>query len=212
MTSEFGFLNNKIDHKIPTRSLLGNPGFISRRGASTVFKANHINDLSNERQDAPHTASVAPSQSILRSILEKRCEYLEQQDKVSQEKFIATHDELKRLKASFDEKHIEKQIYEEGQWVFASAGDVLKGVTSNSLEHFTEDDQLSIVEHSDRILLVYPMKLYTKGDEQQCFMRMKSADKVTGQLCYTWVLIYENRLRNEQEKEIRYVTDFSVIA
>lgn len=66
-----------------------------------------------------------------------------------------------------------------------------------------EMDTDSVVARTgERVMLVYPMR--SDSNTGRVTMRAKTVDAVTGQLSYTWVLVYD------PESGTRAVTDFAL--
>lgn len=210
--TDLGFIRNRTDIRGPNRVLFGAPGFTSKNSVmnqSPLFKAQPETNVIKSEISPPNTLHTTANLNV--SLLEKRCEYLEKQDRQNREMLLNLTDELTRLRTQINENETLKSVYHEVQWVFGTVVDNIMGVQSDiedSCKVMDSYDASNLIqlETTGQIMLVYPMVMKDgKGEnDKQCFMRMKCIDEHTGQLSFTWVLVYE--LINDTET--RYVTYF----
>lgn len=216
--ADLGFIRNRTDLRAPNRSLVGAPSFTSKKGVmnpSQVFKGTNLHD-NQEKNDSspPPPRHVATTMSHTGPLLEKRCDFLETQEKHQREILVNTNDKLQKLQGKIEDTTLHKTMYNEMQWAFGTVNGQLMGVSSNEedsmkvMDNF-DSKNLVPVEHKNRIMLVYPMIMKETETNEQCFMRMKSINHSTGQLNYTWVMIYE-LVKGADDGVIRYVSEFSL--
>lgn len=211
-TADLGFIRNRRDLHIPNRALFGSPSFAAKTGvvlASPPLRVTH-SDASSARAEMSHS----PGNALNASVIERRCEYLEKQERQVREMLTVANDELKELRAQMSDRTMAKIIYDEAQWMYGHVSKRLLAVRSDEedsnkvMDNFLMDD-LTPLDVTGQVVLVYPMVVKVSADAEQdkrCFMRMKDVDANTGQLSYVWVLVHEI----QGGMETRYVTDFSL--
>lgn len=64
------------------------------------------------------------------------------------------------------------------------------------------DEEVEIFPDGARVVVVYPMR---KETDERVSMRVKAINNTTGQLSYTWAIIFDST------KDKRYLKDFSLI-
>ena len=79
-------------------------------------------------------------------------------------------------------------------WVYATA--------TQDVSAYTKPEG-SVAAAGSRLLLLYPMREEKGG--KHVTMRCKTVDNVTGQMDYTWILVYD------VDQQIRHVEDFSFL-
>ena len=192
MQADLGFIRNKTN--LRTRSLIGAPGNVSN---NNLVKRNSPKPA-NVIDMSTHTKSMA--HSFDQSVLEKRCEYLESQEKLQREVLQNAYATIEELKDKLEEKEkVNVQMYSEMQWIYGKSTQPVQGVASDEedsskvMQLYQETDELvEIADTETWVMLVFPMHRVTMDGGERCFMRMKTVDPSNAQLGYTWVLVYEN--------------------
>lgn len=113
----------------------------------------------------------------------------------------ASHVEEEKKTSSTSVDHSVSSVATQGTMPYDEAHVVYATVTQDGL--MNSNGAATGVEPGQRVVLVYPMT--SDGDDGIVTMKMKSIHKVTGQLSYTWVRVYD------PNTETRYVTDFSLL-
>lgn len=216
---DLGFIPNNRS-MAPNRLFFGSPGHPSKKGVAALSQTSKLNVVEDAKGD------LAPD-----DLITKRTDYLETQERRLTATVSETKSETNRLNDLLNEnkdsqkvvvanmnkmKQNLRKLFDQMQTVYGKVGDELFGITCDEADI---DDTLNMYRKHELnvtplnnsgawILLTYPMEEVSLSDtHKQCFMKCKTANKETGQLCFHWVVIFEER----DGKEIKYISEFSLL-
>lgn len=143
-----------------------------------------------QRQPSSSSSALADAKRV--AILAERMQILKKEKTMEEETPPLRKEVAKKRKAS-EEREEEGCDERVDHWVFGTASSPL----------LDKDTGEEVAKAGERILLVYPMK----NDEEsgKVHMRVKRANPVTGQLSYSWVVVYD------PDTDARNVHDFSMV-
>ena len=218
---DLGFIPNNRS-SAPNKNFFGGTGHPSKKGVTY----SQVSRLNNE--------SSLPVGIGTEELIAKRTDWLESQEKKLTATLNETRSDAHRLHNIIDEhvselsERIEKskhdtistqnakQLFNEMQMVYGKVSTVLYGFDCNS-EPYSELESYKLTpdkfdleikaSKNEWIVLMYPMESVTCGDKVKQLMRRKSIDQVTGQLFFSWVVVYES----DEVSEERSISQFSLL-
>jgi len=199
--NELGFINRGRFTSVTSTTMTGSNGFPSKKigvGAPTKVMVR-----------PPVQEDVSQS-----ALIQKRCDYLETQEKKLSESVTTT---TSTLRESFDRRS--EDLFRECQWIYGRTTRHLKGVSCSekvqtSLERYRSCrsmDEMGVKEICPAgrwVHLTYPMeRVDISPTHHQVLMRCKTVDPSTGQISICWAILSESK----DGKTTKFVKDFSMV-
>lgn len=197
--NDLGFINSRGRYNgVTSTTMVGSNGFSSKKiGVG-----------------APQKVMVrVQDEASQQALIQKRCEWLEAQEKKLSESVTTT---TSTLRESYNQRT--EDLFKECQWIYGKTTTHLKGIACSDKVH-TSLDRYRACKKADEVglkeicpggrwvHLVYPMeRVDLSPTHHQVLMRCKSVDPSTGQISICWAILFETK----DGKSTKFVRNFSM--
>ena len=229
-THNLGFVSQASYMLAPNSQLIGSSGHPSKKGPHHPAQSSILHE--RIKKDDRGESSSIPSKE---SLLTKRCDWLEQQERKTTATLSDTRTTQRDLQEQMQSRlgdmsqeqgkisavlHEERdkgiELFNETQWVYGKALAPIRASLcarenwKDSLRHYRKTHEPSeTLAKNEWYLFIYPMeKVFITPEHYQLVMRCKQVDKSTGQLSLLWAVVYESF----DGKDTRFVSEFSLKA